>query len=109
MFSNENNNIDEYSSSTSSSEEKKEDILNENDEGKINIEKDKMQSFEENLTRTHNYIWYVHLIFLSFGIFSILKSNVYQLSGLTYLIKKNNLIRIAILAIAALIFLWIVR
>ena len=67
------------------------------------------ESFEENLTRTHNYIWYVHLIFLSFGIFSILKSNVYQLSGLTYLIKKNNSIRIAILAIAALIFLWIVR
>ena len=67
------------------------------------------ESFEENLTRTHNYIWYVHLIFLSFGIFSILKSNVYQLSGLTYLVKKNNLIRIAILAIAALIFLWIVR
>jgi len=66
------------------------------------------ESYKEDLTSTHNYIWYVHLIFLSFGIFSIFKSNVYQVVGLTYLIKKNNLIRIAILAIAALIFLWVV-
>jgi len=66
------------------------------------------ESYKEDLTSTHNYIWYVHLIFLSFGIFSIFRSNVYQVVGLTYLIKKNNLIRIAILAIAALIFLWVV-
>ena len=67
------------------------------------------ESYEEDLLRTHNYIWYVHVIFLSLGIFSIFKSNVYQLIGLTYFFKQNNFIKIGILIAVALIFLWVVK
>ena len=67
------------------------------------------ESYEEDLLKTHNYIWYVHVIFLSLGIFSIFKSNVYQLIGLTYFFKQNNFIKIGILIAIALIFLWVVK
>ena len=67
------------------------------------------ESYEEESLGTHNYIWYVHIIFFSFGIFSILRSNASQASLLTYFFKQKNLIKIAIFIITAVIFLWIVR
>ena len=67
------------------------------------------ESYEEESLGTHNYIWYVHIIFLSFGIFSILRSNASQVSLMTYFFKQKNLIKIVTFIITTLIFLWIVR
>jgi len=67
------------------------------------------ESYEEESLGTHNYIWYVHIIFFSFGIFSILRSNASQVSLMTYFFKQKNLIKIVTFIITTLIFLWIVR
>ena len=67
------------------------------------------ESFEENSVNTYNYIWYVHSIFICFGLFSIFKSNFNKTSKLTNIIKKSNFVKIGLVILITLIFFWIIR
>ena len=67
------------------------------------------ESFEDSSQKTQYYIWYVHFIFFCLCILSIFKSNFYNTSNLLASIKKKNSIKVLLLLIASLIFLWIFR
>ena len=67
------------------------------------------ESFVENSKNTHNYIWYVHALFLGLGLFSIFRLNFYKTSKLIDSIKKNNLIKVILLVAVCLILLWIFK
>ena len=46
------------------------------------------ESFVESSKNTHNYIWFVHTLFLSLGLFSVLKLNFYMKPQFIDSIKK---------------------
>ena len=65
------------------------------------------ESFIESSKDTHNYIWLVHTLFLSLGLFSIFKLNFYKKLQFIDSIKKSNILKIVLLVAICLIFLWI--
>jgi len=67
------------------------------------------ESFVESSENTHNYIWFVHTLFLSLGLFSVFKLNFYKKTQFIDLIKKSNSLKAVLLVAICLIFLWILR
>ena len=67
------------------------------------------ESFIEGSKNTHNYIWFVHALFLALGLFSAFKLSFYKKPQLIDSIKKSNLLKILLLIAICLIFLWILR
>ena len=67
------------------------------------------ESFVESSKNTHNYIWFVHTLFLSLGLFSVLKLNFYMKPQFIDSIKKSNSLKAVLLVAICLIFLWILR
>ena len=67
------------------------------------------ESFVESSKNTHNYIWFVHTLFLSLGLFSVFKLNFYKKPQFFDSIKKSNFLKIVLLVAICLIFLWILR
>ena len=65
------------------------------------------ESFIESSKDTHNYIWLVHTLFLSLGLFSIFKLNFYKKLQFIDSIKKSKILKIVLLVAICLIFLWI--
>ena len=67
------------------------------------------ESFIESSKNTHNYIWFVHALFLALGLFSVFKLSFYKKPQFIDSIKKSNLLKIVLLIAICLIFLWILR
>ena len=67
------------------------------------------ESFVESSKNTHNYIWFVHTLFLSLGLFSVFKLNFYKKTQFIDSIKKSNSLKAILLVAICLIFLWILR
>ena len=67
------------------------------------------ESFVESSKNTHKYIWFVHTLFLSLGLFSVLKLNFYKKPQFIDSIKKSNSLKAVLLVAICLIFLWILR
>mgnify|MGYP001211203925 CR=1 FL=1 len=67
------------------------------------------ESYENDTSYSHLYIWLAHLIFIIFAIFLVFKNNLIGITRLIESTLKSNYLKIIIFILIALIFLWIVR
>ena len=67
------------------------------------------ESFDSEVFNSHLYIWYVHLSFIVFAVFLILKNNLINISSFLDSLKRKNYLRIVLTFFITLIFIWIVR
>ena len=64
-------------------------------------------SFDGSLTSSQNNIWYVHLTFLLFAIFLVIRKNLNTNIRTIYTFFNNNFVRVFISLLIFLIFLWV--
>ena len=67
------------------------------------------ESFDSEVFNSHLYIWYVHLFFMIFAAFLMLKNNLINISSFLDSLNIRNYLRIALFIFITLIFFWIVR
>ena len=67
------------------------------------------ESFDNEVSNSQLYIWYVHLFFIIFAVFLIFKNNLISISSFLDSLKRKNYLRIALFIFITLIFFWIVR
>ena len=65
------------------------------------------ESFSENSYNAQNYIWYVHIIFLSFSLLTLFKTHLSQTLRPNLILLNNNFIRFLLFGLIFLIFYWV--
>ena len=65
------------------------------------------ESYSENSYNAQNYIWYVHIIFLSFSILTLFKTHLSQTLRPNLILLNNNFIRFLLFGLIFLIFYWV--
>ena len=65
------------------------------------------ESFSENSYNAQNYIWYVHIIFLSFSLLTLFKTHLSQTLSPNIILLNNNFMRLLLFGLIFLIFYWV--
>jgi len=65
------------------------------------------ESFSENSYNAQNYIWYVHIIFLSFSLLTLFKTHLSQTLRPNIILLNNNFMRLLLFGLIFLIFYWV--
>ena len=65
------------------------------------------ESYSENSYNAQNYIWYVHIIFLSFSLLTLFKTHMSQTLRPNLILLNNNFIRFLLFGLIFLIFYWV--
>ena len=65
------------------------------------------ESYSENSYNSQNYIWYVHIIFLSFSLLTLFKTHLSQTLRPNLILLNNNFIRFLLFGLIFLIFYWV--
>ncbi len=65
------------------------------------------ESHSENSYNAQNYIWYVHIIFLSFSLLTLFKTHMSQTLRPNLILLNNNFIRFLLFGLIFLIFYWV--